>query len=262
MLKSQAKSKRKKRQLRRKRLFRNIAGVVIITALAFIASVLLKGYFSSSGKYVLGFQSYITLSGSMSPVIRKGSLVITRRVKADAIKIGDIITYKDDDETLTQRVVDIADNNGSVSFITAGDANEGVNSRPASADNIIGRFVYAVSFAGSVMLAMRNPAVMAVCVIAACALAIAADAANRRIKKRLRRKKGHGGPGSQNNRKPPDIQYYNTGIDKRQRSLFLRAIYHIINTRKTRGESNDRKIGEKYQAIQACGAFSAYLHVF
>ena len=160
MTKSQIMRDRRRKKAKRKRLFGNIIGAIIIVTLAFAVSLIYRCHISGGDKYVLGFQSYITLSDSMNPVIQKGSLIITQKVNPQDIRAGDIITYKEDTEILTQRVDDIVNNDGDLSFITRGEANEGVNSRMAPAGSVIGRFVYAVNFAGSAMLAMRNPVIM------------------------------------------------------------------------------------------------------
>jgi len=224
MTRAQIRSKQKKRKAKRKRLFWNIVSAVIIVILAFAISVIFRGSLFGSGKYIFGFQSYITLSDSMSPVIQKGSLLITQRVNPEAIRAGDIITYKEDSEVLTQRVVDIIDNNGAVSFVTMGDANEGVNSRHAPADNVIGRFVYAIGFAGSAMLAMRNPVIMAICVVCACALIIAADSINRRINRRLRRKKRHRRRYPQNDIKTPENNRQSKYGNRNNIEIIMRSV--------------------------------------
>ena len=191
MTKSQIKNRRKNRKAKRKRCFRTAFSAVIIIVMAFAVSSVFKANLLGKDKYILGFRSFINLSDSMSPVIQKGSFLITQRVNPDAIRTGDIITYREGSDVVTQRVVQIIDNDGAVSFITRGDANEGVNSESIPAGNVIGRFVYAIGFAGKIMVLLRNPIVMLLCVAGACAFILSLDAINRRIKKSARRKKRH-----------------------------------------------------------------------
>ena len=202
MTRSQIKNKRRKikEKHRRNQRIRSILGVIIIIVLAFASSAVFKNHFTG----ILGFHGYITLSDSMDPVVQKGSLLITQRVSAGAIRPGDIITYHDGTEITTQRVADIINDNGAVSFITKGDANEGVNSQPVPAGKLIGRFVYAISFAGSLLLAIHSPATMALLIAGVCAIIIGADEINKRIKKRLRKKKRQRGRYPQNGGGPAD----------------------------------------------------------
>ena len=192
MTKSRKKSNRRKKKAKRKRLLAAVISAVIIIILAFTASVFVIAGLSGNDRYLFGFRGYITLSGGMAPVIQKGSFLITRRVNPDAIQAGDIITYKEDSEIQTNRVVEIINDNGPISFITKGDANEGANSRAVPADNVIGRFVYAVRFIGGAMLALRNPAVMSFCVSGAALTIIAADMINTKVKKQRPRGKKRG----------------------------------------------------------------------
>jgi signal peptidase len=164
--------------------------VAVIIALAFTASVIFQNRLYGNDKYILGFKSFVTLSDSMSPLIQKDSLIIIQRVNTDAIKIGDIITYSEASETLTQRVVEIVDSDdGAPAFITKGDNVEGMNSKPVTPDKIIGGFVYSISHAGSVILALRNPVYMLLCVAGVCAYFIAFDRLSRYARKCSRGKK-------------------------------------------------------------------------
>jgi len=185
MTKSSRKRSQLRKKIKRRRLYGFFIHIILIVLLAFAASMVMQNRMS----YWLGFRGYITLSDSMAPVIQKGSLLITQRVDPEAIRKGDIITYKENAEIMTQRVVDIQNQNGGLSFVTKGDANEGVNSLAVQPENIIGRFVYSVNFAGSAILALRSPLALSVCVAGSCAFIIIMDTANKRVKKYLHRKK-------------------------------------------------------------------------
>ena len=183
--KPHTKKRRRKKKTKRYSLFA-IIKIIIIIVLAFIASVVFKDSLIGNNKYILGFRSFITLSDSMSPLIQKGSLIITRRINADSIREGDIITYAVDSDTVTQRVAEIISNNGVITFITKGDAYEGVNSKAVPQDAVIGKFVYSISHAGNAILAIRNPVYMTLCVTGVFTCFIGLDIL---IRKRRRRKK-------------------------------------------------------------------------
>jgi len=186
---SHKKRKKRKKKIKRLRLFRSVINFIIIIVLAFTSSVIFRNHLYGNDKYIFGLRSFITMSDDMSPVIQKGSLLITQRINTDTIQEGDIITYFNGSEVQTERVIEITNNNGARTFITKGDANEGVNSKQASSDDIIGRFVYSISYAGSALLAVRNPLIMSLCVTGIFVIIFAADAINKRNRKRIRRKK-------------------------------------------------------------------------
>jgi signal peptidase len=181
--------KNKRRKNRVKRLISTVINALIIIVLAFTASVVFQSHLFGNDKYILGFRSFVTLSDSMNPLIPKDSLIIIRRVNADTIQAGDIITYTEDSETLTQRVSEVVNTDGALTFITKGDAHEGVNSRPVTPDEIIGGFVYSVSHAGIVIRALRNPVYMSLCVAGVCVCFVVFDRLSRRGERRARRKK-------------------------------------------------------------------------
>jgi len=89
-------------------------------------------------------------SGSMSPAIGTGSLVITRSINPYSIEIGDVITYHPPatpDSLVVHRVVGI-DNGSPLSFRTKGDANESFDAYLVPADVVVGQVVLNVPWIG------------------------------------------------------------------------------------------------------------------
>lgn len=125
----------------------NVAKKLLINAIIFILSIIAilviwasiqlnvqkKEYIN-----IFGYSIFSTETGSMSPTIEKGDIVI--------VKIGnqaqerDIITFKKDNAIITHRVIE---QYGS-SFITKGD-NNNTQDTPIMPDEIIGRVVYIIN---------------------------------------------------------------------------------------------------------------------
>jgi signal peptidase I len=76
------------------------------------------------GIRALGMASFVVTGGSMEPTIHKGSLVIDAPVTADALKLGDVITFDHYDQTTTHRIVGIEGTANGTMFSTKGDANQ------------------------------------------------------------------------------------------------------------------------------------------
>lgn len=92
-----------------------------------------------------GYKFLLVQSGSMEPVIKRGSLVVVR--KADNYQKKEVITYRNEKNsriTTTHRIVDIKNNE----FITKGDANDTVDSNLVAKDLILGKVSLAVPFLG------------------------------------------------------------------------------------------------------------------
>lgn len=72
---------------------------------------------------VSGFGTYIVTGGSMEPTIHKGSLVLVQPVSPSQVKVGDVITFQQYDQTTTHRVTGVAQSPQGPAFSTKGDAN-------------------------------------------------------------------------------------------------------------------------------------------
>lgn len=106
---------------------------------------------------LMGMNAYAINSGSMSPAIHKGDLVLTKDVDFLQIKPNDMICVRDKRSKLffTHRVVsvDVATN----TFVTKGDANNFNDPAPTSYTYVMGRVEHTVKGLGYVHLALVSP---------------------------------------------------------------------------------------------------------
>jgi signal peptidase len=74
---------------------------------------------------VSGLGTFIVTGGSMEPGIQKGSLVLVQPVSPSEVKVGDVITFQQYDQTTTHRVISIGRGSSEpgLTFKTKGDAN-------------------------------------------------------------------------------------------------------------------------------------------
>ncbi|HKW78834.1 MAG TPA: signal peptidase I [Candidatus Limnocylindria bacterium] len=72
---------------------------------------------------VAGLGTFIVTGGSMEPSIHKGSLVVVQPVSPSEVRVGDVITFQQYDQTTTHRVIAIANEQKGLVFKTKGDAN-------------------------------------------------------------------------------------------------------------------------------------------
>lgn len=87
-------------------------------ALALLIALLVGG--------LLGYRPLVEYSGSMSPTINPGDLLITRPTPAVGVHPGAIVTFNDPalrDRLITHRVVAVHSSRGRLLFLTRGDAN-------------------------------------------------------------------------------------------------------------------------------------------
>ncbi|TFD85989.1 signal peptidase I [Cryobacterium serini] len=100
------------------------------------------------------------LTSSMEPGLPPGTLVIVRPVAAEALRLGDVVTYQmesGDARVVTHRIISIASSSdGSRSFIVQGDNNSAPDDDPVLAEQIQGRLWYAVPYVGYVNNAVNG----------------------------------------------------------------------------------------------------------
>ncbi len=110
-----------------------------------------------------GYGISVVLSGSMEPTLQVDDLVVIR--ETDTVQVGDIIVYQSRDSLVIHRVIEI----DGESIITQGDANNAPDEAIALSD-VKGVMVASIPFVGAVVQIMRQPAVVAVILVAAVAL--------------------------------------------------------------------------------------------
>lgn len=93
------------------------------------------------------------LTGSMTPEIPVGSVVIDRPVDTGTLKVGDVATYQKTpgvDEYITHRITAIHPETTPVTFTFKGDANRGADITPIPATAIRGQVWFHVPYLGTI----------------------------------------------------------------------------------------------------------------
>ena len=95
--------------------------IIIISLLLLYYEKINPGSLPSIG----GYKAIDILSSSMEPFIHSGDLIISKQIKPEKVKTGDVITFRLYEGTLvTHRVVKVIRENKKIKFITKGDANK------------------------------------------------------------------------------------------------------------------------------------------
>lgn len=98
---------------------------------------------------VMGYSFFYVMTGSMEPTIHTYSEIITRKVDAEDLKVGDIITFESYDPTIvgytqTHRIIEIIyqEQEHKYYFQTKGDANNMADDRLVAEEDICGRVIF------------------------------------------------------------------------------------------------------------------------
>jgi len=98
---------------------------------------------------LLGFRPMTVLTGSMSPQINPGDVIIDKRINTEDIRLGDIVTYRVNSTMLvTHRVVNVLNKDDKLTFETKGDANNSPDDKFVTEKQIIGKYIFRIPYAG------------------------------------------------------------------------------------------------------------------
>ena len=139
--------------------------VVMVAAVAVVIAV--ATHFSTDGNYtVFGHPVKVVLSGSMTPVIKTGDLIVDNPVSAsdaEHLRVGQIASFRDtpgSQTIITHRIIAVRATGAQISYITKGDANQSADSVPRPASDVVGVFDFAIPRGGYILNALHTPLVL------------------------------------------------------------------------------------------------------
>lgn len=107
----------------------------------------------------LGWKSLIVLSGSMEPTLATGSVAFVEPASPDEIGVGDVITYRRQNDAkvlVTHRVIGIEGEGSERRFETQGDANAAPDSETVSRQQFVGHVRYYAPYIGNIVDALHD----------------------------------------------------------------------------------------------------------
>ncbi len=126
--------------------------VIIVNAI-----LIVKSYTESEHlPDIFGMKPVIVLSGSMSPVFEAKSLIFVKETDASELKTGDIICYLTGESAVTHRIVQVVEDEGGISFITKGDANNDTDRLAVSPEQVEGVYVTKIDGLGGFAMFMQS----------------------------------------------------------------------------------------------------------
>lgn len=121
----------------------------------------------------------VVQSGSMTPAIKMGSVVMVKPV--NDYKIGDVITFGPYNKTkapTTHRIYDIKVEGSQPVYITKGDANNAPDDREITKKDIIGKVLFSIPYLGYAVAFAKKPLGFALIIIVPAAIIILDEVKN------------------------------------------------------------------------------------
>ena len=146
-----------------------VIGTVLRIVITVIASIILgvnvyilnaKRLAGNQLPMPFGYGAAIVMSGSMSPALEVGDLVIVKEVSEEGktaqedLSVGDVVIFEDGESFVIHRVIE--KNESQKTFTTKGDYNNAADA-PVSFSQVKGVLFKSIPGAGDVLLMMRNP---------------------------------------------------------------------------------------------------------
>lgn len=135
--------------------------VVVVGVLALVLAI--ATHFAPTSFTVFGHPMMTVVSGSMTPVIDTGDVIIDNQVssaQAAHLRAGQIISFRDAADsttTITHRIYRVTTVGGTTAYITKGDANNAPDTTSVVPSQIVGLYDAKIPAAGYVMAALKQP---------------------------------------------------------------------------------------------------------
>lgn len=159
-------------------MWRRAARILVrILSTAGMMTAIAAFLFLAVGPRVLGYQTSTMLTGSMSPLINPGDVVVSVSMPTAELKTGDVITYGipvEDHRVETHRVIEVDGSaDGTVTVRTKGDANPAADPWTATLrDDTVAVHTMTVPYLGTAIRTLRDPLVQGVLTYGAPALLV------------------------------------------------------------------------------------------
>lgn len=104
----------------------------------------------------LGIKSLVIISESMEPNIMPNDAIFVKEVPEEDLKVGDVISFKDDGFINTHRIVEILNENGKIKYRTKGDNNKRNDRNLVSYVDIEGKYIFKIKGLGTFTEIIKN----------------------------------------------------------------------------------------------------------
>jgi signal peptidase len=129
-------------------------------ALWLFLGALFTALLAAAAPLAIGDRSFTLRSGSMTPALETGDVVVTEPISPLSAQVGDIVTFVDPEGTgklFSHRVQSIRPAGDVVHFVTRGDANTSVERWSVPANGSVGKVLYRVPKIGYALVWTTTP---------------------------------------------------------------------------------------------------------
>ncbi len=142
-------------KIKNKKMTKKIIKYIILVALIilFIINLILS---FEENTHILGIYMFNIISESMEPTFYKDDLVVVKKSSEKELKVGDIITFKQEDRIISHRIDRITKDKGEIKFITKGDNNEVRDKELVETQDVYGKVLFSIKKVGKIIHYIQN----------------------------------------------------------------------------------------------------------
>lgn len=169
------------------RMVSAILYIVLIPIIIFNLTLIVKSFLNpNQTPDFFGYKSFVIMSGSMEPTIKKGDAILVKEVPENEIRIHDIISFTTQNKTnVTHRIIGIAEENGKRKYTTKGDNNNTEDKERITYEQMDGKYQFKMSQFGVVINILKSKLTLIVLIL----IIILIACYKSRIKKRKEQRK-------------------------------------------------------------------------
>jgi len=150
-----------------------LVAILVVAVACFVLVIAVATRFAAKQEFtVFGHPVLVMLSGSMTPVIRTGDLIIDRpvsRPEAEHLHVGQIITFTDapgSSTVITHRIHRVVHRHGFVLYETKGDANNAPDAELRPPSDVLGTYATKIPRGGYLLFNLHKPLVLLLLLLA------------------------------------------------------------------------------------------------
>lgn len=97
---------------------------------------------------IFGYQLYVDVTNSMVPDLHVNDIIVVKKETKENIKVGDIVTFREGNGTVTHRIIEITNFDGETKYKTKGDNNSLEDDKPITYEEIEGKYLFKIRYLG------------------------------------------------------------------------------------------------------------------
>lgn len=139
---------------------------VVIPVIIINFVILIQSYINPNGiPSFFGYKTFVIISKSMEPTIMTGDAIFIKEVPENQIRINDIISFHDQGDMNTHRIIQMTKEKGIINYTTKGDNNKNPDKDRVTYNEVEGVYQFKLNGFGPIADTIKNKATLVVLLI-------------------------------------------------------------------------------------------------